>query len=58
MQVVADTSVCNDLLLLGQPTLLPTLYGRIITPPVVLEVELLHPHSRMVQIFIWLRGEG
>ena len=40
MQVVANTSVCNDLLLLGQLPLLPPLYGQIITPPVVLEVEL------------------
>jgi predicted nucleic acid-binding protein len=45
MQVVADTSVCNSLLLLGQLSLLPTLYGRIITPPVVWEVELPHPRS-------------
>lgn len=45
MQVVADTSVFNYLLLLDQLVLLPTLYGRIITPPVVLEVELPHPHS-------------
>ena len=45
MQVVADTSVFNYLLLLDQLPLLPTLYGRIITPPVVLEVELPHPRS-------------
>ena len=45
MQVVADTSVFNYLLLLGQLPLLPTLYGQIIAPPVVLEVELPHPHS-------------
>lgn len=45
MQVVADTSVFNYLLLLDQLALLPTLYGRIITPPVVLEVELPHPRS-------------
>ena len=52
MQVVADTSVFNDLLLLGQSTLLPTLYGQIITPPVVLEVELLHPRSPVL-VRIW-----
>ena len=52
MQVVADTSVCNDLLLLGQLALLPTLYGRIIAPPVVLEVELLHPRSPIL-VRIW-----
>ena len=45
MQVVADTSVFNYLLLLDQLVLLPALYGRIITPPVVLEVELPHPCS-------------
>jgi predicted nucleic acid-binding protein len=45
MQVVADTSVFNYLLLLDQLALLPTLYGRIITPPVVVEVELPHPRS-------------
>jgi hypothetical protein len=45
MQVVADTSVFNYLLLLDQMVLLPTLYGQIITPPVVLEVELPHPCS-------------
>ena len=45
MLVVADTSVFNYLLLLGQLPLLPTLYGQIIAPPVVLEVELPHPRS-------------
>jgi predicted nucleic acid-binding protein len=45
MQVVADTSVFNYLILLDQLALLPTLYGRIITPPVVLAVELPHPRS-------------
>jgi hypothetical protein len=45
MQVVADTSVCNDLLLLDQLTLLPTLSGLISTPPVVWEAELPPPGS-------------
>jgi predicted nucleic acid-binding protein len=45
MQVVADTSVFHDLILLDQLALLPTLYGRIIIPSVVLTVELPHPHS-------------
>ena len=45
MQVVADTSVFNYLILLDQLALLPTLYGRIITPHVVVEVELPHPRS-------------
>jgi predicted nucleic acid-binding protein len=45
MQVVADTSVFNYLILLDQLALLPILYGRIITPPVVLAVELPHPRS-------------
>ena len=38
MQVVADTSL--DFLAPGPASLLPPLYGQIIMPPVVLEVEL------------------
>jgi hypothetical protein len=44
MRVVVDTSIFNYLILLGQLGLLPTLYGRIVAPSVVLTVEL--PHQR------------
>ncbi len=45
MPVLADTSVLNYLILLDQLALLPTLYGRVIVPTVVLTVELPHPDS-------------
>ena len=45
MPVLADTSVLNYLILLDQLALLPTLYGRVIVPTVVLTVELPHPDA-------------
>jgi len=45
MPVIADTSVLNYLILLDQLALLPTLYGHVIVPTVVLTVELPHPDS-------------
>jgi predicted nucleic acid-binding protein len=45
MQVVADTSLFNYLILIDQIALLPALYGRIIIPPAVLYEELLHSSS-------------
>jgi predicted nucleic acid-binding protein len=45
MRVVADTSIFNYLILLGQLDLLPTLYGRIVIPSVVLTIELPHQSS-------------
>jgi predicted nucleic acid-binding protein len=45
MQVVADTSLFNYLILIDQIPLLPALYGRIIIPPAVLYEELLHSSS-------------
>jgi predicted nucleic acid-binding protein len=42
MQVVADTSLFNYLILIDQIALLPALYGRIVIPPAVLYEELLH----------------
>ena len=45
MPVLADTSVLNYLILLDQLALLPTLYGRVIIPTVVLTVELPHPDA-------------
>ena len=45
MQVVADTSLFNYLILIDRIALLPALYGRIIIPPAVLYEELLHSAS-------------
>ena len=52
MQVVADTSLFNYLILIDQIALLPALYGRIIIPPAVLYEELLHSASPL-PVRVW-----
>jgi predicted nucleic acid-binding protein len=44
MIVVADASPLHYLVLIERSDILPTLYGRVVTSPVVLE-ELSHPHT-------------
>lgn len=44
MIVVSDTTPLNYLILIGQEQILPTLFGRVVTPPAVI-AELRHPRA-------------